>query len=87
MIMRWISEVPSKIVKIVDYRAVFAGQRPAGAVVSARIQHGLSEMSYNDFALGIPASLATALAGHARRLLGGWGSATSPITGSHPMTG
>jgi hypothetical protein len=29
--------------------------------------------SYNDFALGIPASLATALAGHARRLLDGWG--------------
>jgi hypothetical protein len=28
MIMRWISEVPSKIVKIVDYRAVIAGQRP-----------------------------------------------------------
>jgi hypothetical protein len=28
MIIRWISDVPSKIVKIVDYRAVFAGQRP-----------------------------------------------------------
>jgi hypothetical protein len=28
MIRRWISEVPSKIVKIVDYGAVSAGQRP-----------------------------------------------------------
>jgi hypothetical protein len=30
MIMRWISEVPSKIVKIVDYGAVSAGQQPPG---------------------------------------------------------
>jgi hypothetical protein len=29
MIMRWISEVPSKMVKIVDYRAVSAVQRHA----------------------------------------------------------
>jgi hypothetical protein len=29
MIIRWISLVPSKMVKIVDYRAVSAGQRPA----------------------------------------------------------
>jgi len=28
--MRWISLVPSKIVKIVDYVAVSAGQRPVG---------------------------------------------------------
>jgi hypothetical protein len=40
MIIRWISDVPSKIVKIVDYRAVSAGQRPDDPVVSARIQHG-----------------------------------------------
>jgi hypothetical protein len=32
-----------------------------------------SHASYSDFALSIPASLATALAGHARRLLDGWG--------------
>jgi hypothetical protein len=43
MIIRWISDVPSKMVKIVDYGAVSAGQRPAGAVVSARIQHRISE--------------------------------------------
>jgi hypothetical protein len=43
MIMRWISEVPSKMVKIVDLMAVFAGQRPAWSVVSARVQHRLSE--------------------------------------------
>jgi cysteine synthase len=29
MSMRWISEVPSKMVKIVDVGAVSAGQRPA----------------------------------------------------------
>jgi hypothetical protein len=27
--IRWISDVPSKMVKIVNYRAVSAGQRPA----------------------------------------------------------
>ena len=43
MIMRWISEVPSKIVKIVDYGAVSAGHRPDGSRVSARIQHRLVE--------------------------------------------
>jgi hypothetical protein len=43
MIMRWISDVPSKMVKIVDVEAVSAGQRPAAPVVSARIQHGLFE--------------------------------------------
>jgi hypothetical protein len=36
MIMRWISEVPSKMVKIVDYGAVSAGQRPAQIAVEAR---------------------------------------------------
>jgi hypothetical protein len=41
MIMRWISLVPSKIVKILAVGAVSAGQRPAGPVVSARIQHAL----------------------------------------------
>jgi len=30
MIMRWISEVPSKMVKIVDYATVSAGRWPAG---------------------------------------------------------
>ena len=30
MIMRWISEVPSKMVKIVELAAVSAGQRPDG---------------------------------------------------------
>jgi hypothetical protein len=30
MIMRWISDVPSKIVKLVDVRAVSAGRWPAG---------------------------------------------------------
>jgi hypothetical protein len=28
MIIRWISDVPSKMVKIVDYETVSAGQRP-----------------------------------------------------------
>jgi hypothetical protein len=28
MIMRWISDVPSKVVKLVDVRAVSAGGRP-----------------------------------------------------------
>ena len=45
MIIRWISEVPSKIVQIPDYGAVSAGQRPAEPVVSARIQHGPFEMN------------------------------------------
>jgi hypothetical protein len=45
MIMRWISLVPSKMVKILAVRAVYAGQRPAGSVVSARIQHAPSEMN------------------------------------------
>jgi len=35
--------------------------------------------SYNDFVLGIPASLAAALAGHARRLLDGWGTGGEPL--------
>jgi hypothetical protein len=42
-IIRWISLVPSRIVKIVDYGTVSTGQRPARPVVSARIQHGLFE--------------------------------------------
>jgi len=45
MIMRWISDVPSKIVKIVDLGAVCAVQRHADPVVSARIQHARSEMN------------------------------------------
>ncbi|MCW2929048.1 MAG: hypothetical protein JWM19_10 [Actinomycetia bacterium] len=44
MIIRWISDVPSKMVKILAVGAVSAGQRPARTpVVSARIQHALSE--------------------------------------------
>jgi hypothetical protein len=43
--VRRIGLVPSKIVKILDYGAVYAGQRPAGPLVSARIQHALSEMN------------------------------------------
>ena len=35
--------------------------------------------SYHDFVLGMPASLATALAGHARRLLDGWGIGGEPL--------
>jgi hypothetical protein len=35
--------------------------------------------SYNDFVLGIPASLATALTDHARRLLGRWGIGGEPL--------
>ena len=35
--------------------------------------------SYNDFVLGMPASLATALAGHARRILDGWGTGPEPL--------
>jgi hypothetical protein len=42
-IIRWISLVPSKMVKILEYVTVYAGQRPVGPVVSARIQHGLFE--------------------------------------------
>jgi hypothetical protein len=45
MIMRWISLVPSKMVKILAVRAVYTGQRAADAVVSARIQHALFEMN------------------------------------------
>ncbi len=40
--------------------------------------------SYNDFALGIPASLATALAGHARCLLDGWGIGGEPLQWQPP---
>ena len=43
MIIRWISDVPSKMVKILAIGAVYAGQRPAGPLVSAWIQHALSE--------------------------------------------
>ena len=42
MIIRWISLVPSKMVKILALGEVSAGQRPAEAVVSARVQHRLS---------------------------------------------
>jgi hypothetical protein len=44
-IIRWISDVPSKMVKILAARAFSAGQRPATAVVSARIQHAPSEVN------------------------------------------
>ena len=40
--------------------------------------------SYNDFALGIPACLAAALAGHARRLLDGWGIGGEPLQWQPP---
>jgi hypothetical protein len=40
--------------------------------------------SYNDFALGIPASVATALAGHARHLLDGWGIGCEPLQWQPP---
>jgi hypothetical protein len=40
--------------------------------------------SYNDFALGMPASLAAALAGHARRLLGGWEIGREPLQWQPP---
>jgi hypothetical protein len=43
--IRWISLVPSKIVKILAVRAVSAGQRPIRPLVSARIKHALSEMN------------------------------------------
>jgi hypothetical protein len=45
MIIRWVSDVPSKIAKILHLWAVSACQRPVGPVVSARIQHGLFEMN------------------------------------------
>jgi hypothetical protein len=35
--------------------------------------------SYNDFVLGMPASLVAALASHARRLLDGWGIGSEPL--------
>jgi hypothetical protein len=38
-----------------------------------------SHGSYSDFALGIPASLAAALADHARCLLDGWGTGDEPL--------
>jgi hypothetical protein len=34
---------------------------------------------YNNFTIGMPASLATALAGHARRLLDRWGAGDEPL--------
>jgi len=37
-IIRWISEVRSKMVKIVDYSAVSAVQRAADSVVSAQVR-------------------------------------------------
>jgi hypothetical protein len=39
---------------------------------------------YSDFALGIPASLAAALAGHARRLLDRWGTGGEPLQWQPP---
>ena len=43
--IRLISDVPSKIVKILAVRTVSTGQQPAGPLVSARIQHAPSEMN------------------------------------------
>jgi len=40
MIMRWISDVPSKIVNIVDVRAVYAGRWRDAGCQPAPIQHG-----------------------------------------------
>jgi hypothetical protein len=40
--------------------------------------------SYNDFVLGMPASLAAALAGHARHLLDGWGTGDEPLQWQPP---
>ena len=40
--------------------------------------------SYSDFVLGLPASLTTALAGHARRLLDGWGIGHEPLQWQPP---
>jgi hypothetical protein len=41
MIMRWISDVPSKIVKLVEVGAVSAGRWLATVALSARTQHGI----------------------------------------------
>jgi TniQ/Bacterial regulatory helix-turn-helix protein, lysR family len=43
-----------------------------------------SASSYGDFVLGIPASLAAALAGHARRLLDRWGIGHEPLQWQPP---
>jgi hypothetical protein len=43
-----------------------------------------SHGSYSDFVLGMPASLAAALAGHARRLLDGWGIGGEPLQWQPP---
>jgi hypothetical protein len=40
--------------------------------------------SYNHFVIGMPASLATALASHARRLLGGWRIGGEPLQWQPP---
>jgi hypothetical protein len=62
MIMRWISDVPSKIVKLVEARAVSAGRRPVQLPLvstnSARLR-GLSDAS---------AAASYALASFSRRL-------------------
>jgi TniQ/Bacterial regulatory helix-turn-helix protein, lysR family len=50
----------------------------AAAPPPYRLRAG-SHGSYSDFVLGMPASLATALAGHARHLLDGWGIGGEPL--------
>jgi hypothetical protein len=60
------------------------------ALVTAPPPYRLSAGSaggYNDFVLGIPASLAAALAGHARRLLDGWGIGGEPLHWQPPDDG
>jgi len=45
MSMRWISDVPSKMVKILEYMQFPQVSGLQDSVVSARIQHALSEMN------------------------------------------
>ena len=51
-----------------------------------RLTSADSQARYNDFIIGMPASLATALTEHARRLLGAWGI-DEPCNGSHLPAG
>ena len=55
------------------------GTAPPPYRLSAR-----SHASYNDFVLGMPASLAAALADHARCLLSGWGIGGEPLQWQPP---
>ncbi|HET9971304.1 MAG TPA: hypothetical protein VFQ68_23920 [Streptosporangiaceae bacterium] len=45
-----------------------------------------SQARYNDFNIGIPASMATALAAHARRLLASWGINDEPVQWQPPAS-